>query len=122
MSRLVISAIDPVTLEVNSALQTTLVITSQPVYRLVASGIIREVNLGGGSTSDFVFNETPSGLVNGSNATFMSAFDFIPETVEVFIGIKLKKPDDFNTSGNRTITLYQSPLSGENILINYIKL
>lgn len=72
---------------------------------------------------DFVFNEVPQGGVNGSNAVFMSAYDFVPESVEVFINGLLQKPIiHFNTSGNQTILFTESPNSGDQILINYIKI
>lgn len=75
------------------------------------------------SDADFVFNEVPTGLINGSNATFTSAYDFIIETLEVFLnGVKLTKLSDYNTSGTNTISLYTSPLTGELLNINYIKL
>ena len=70
-----------------------------------------------------ISGEIPSGVINGSNATFTTQFDFVPESVEVFCGgIRLTVLSDFNTSGNRTISLYVSPLSGELIRVNYQKL
>jgi hypothetical protein len=75
------------------------------------------------SPTSAVVNEIPSGLVNGVNATFTSEFDFIPESVEVKVsGVWLTLLQDYNTSGNRTINLFASPLPGENITINYTKL
>lgn len=75
------------------------------------------------TSSTWVLNEIPSGLTNGSNAIFLTSEDFIPETVQVFAGVaRLSLLDDYNTSGNRTITLFQSPLTGENIRVSYIKL
>lgn len=71
---------------------------------------------------NFVFGEVPSGAINGSNATFTSAFAFIPETVQLINnGLQLKKVDEFNTSGSNTITMITSPTTGEIVLINYIK-
>lgn len=69
-----------------------------------------------------VTGEIPSGLINGINTTFNSAFNFKPESVEVFInGLKQKIIDDYNTSGTSVITLNFSPDVGEKITINYIK-
>lgn len=69
-----------------------------------------------------VIGETPIGLVDGSNATFTSAFDFVPESVEVFVETcRMALLDDYITAGTRTITFYVSPLSGEKIKINYTK-
>lgn len=70
-----------------------------------------------------VIGEIPVGLINGSNATYTSLNDFIPETLEVKLnGLSLTKTLDYNTIGNNTINFFISPLVGEKILINYIKL
>lgn len=75
------------------------------------------------NTDEYVVNEIPSGLINGSNATFTTAFDFVPGTEEVFLnGIKLVKLEDYNTTGNNQIDLYVSPLTGEDLIINYSKI
>lgn len=71
--------------------------------------------------SNFVFGETPNGTINGINATFTTDFNFIPETVEVFIGIRLTVIQDYITIGTNTIQFTSSPLSGENIQVNYVK-
>lgn len=69
-----------------------------------------------------VSNETPAGLIDGSNATFTTAFHFIPESVEVMVnGLYQKRIRDFNTTGNHTIILAISPGAGETLLVNYIK-
>jgi hypothetical protein len=77
---------------------------------------------GASGADSFVLNEVPTGLVNGSNVTFTTAFNFVPGSEQVFLnGIKLTLLQDYNTSGNNTITLYQSPLTGELIQVNYTK-
>lgn len=80
----------------------------------------------GGGTGQillFVYGETPAGVLNGVNATFTSAYEFVPESVEVFLnGLKLKVVEEYNTTGNNTITLSISPGASERILINYLKL
>jgi len=80
-------------------------------------------NSGGSGTGlELVFNETPIGLVNGANASFVSEFSFIPETVVVTVnGLRIKPIDEFTTSGNNQIQLTFSPTIGELILINYTK-
>jgi hypothetical protein len=73
--------------------------------------------------SGHVINETPSGIMNGANATFNSMNEFKVETLELFLnGLKLKKLEDYNTSGTNTIQLYASPGATENLLLNYQKL
>jgi hypothetical protein len=72
------------------------------------------------SSGLFIIGETPSGAVNGSNATFTTAYDFIPETVEVQVNGLVQRPvADFITTGTRTITLTSSPQPGETIQVDY---
>lgn len=69
-----------------------------------------------------VISETPAGAVNGINATFTTAFSFVPGTEEVYIeGVKLKKLVDYNTTGATQLDLYVAPLTGETIQVNYFK-
>lgn len=76
------------------------------------------IDTGGGAT--MVYGEVPTGTINGSNATFTTEFDFVPETVQVILnGLVQKLVQDYNTSGTQTITLNVSPTSGETLTINY---
>lgn len=71
--------------------------------------------------SKFIFNEIPSGIIDGINSIFNTSFLLVPDTEIVFInGQKQKKPDDYNISG-QTITFTFSPGIGESLTINYIK-
>lgn len=72
--------------------------------------------------TSLIRNEIPTGLINGSNAIFFTASNFIPESVEVWIlGLKLSLPDDYNTSGTTQITFAVSPQIGDKIKVNYQK-
>lgn len=76
------------------------------------------IDVGGGAI--MVYGEVPTGAINGSNATFTTEFDFVPETVQVILnGMIQKLVQDYNTSGTQTITLNVSPSSGETLTINY---
>jgi hypothetical protein len=78
-------------------------------------------SLNGGSV-DSIKNEIPQGLINGTNNTFTSLENFIPESVEVFLnGLKQQKIIEFQTTGSNTITLSVSPNTNEIVSINYIK-
>lgn len=102
--------------------------TSVKVYN--NAGVTRVVNIaqgltgppGASSVTAQVVGETPGGAVNGVNATFTTAFAFVPESVAVFMnGMMQKKIDEFNTSGSNTILLTFSPATGETILVNYLR-
>jgi hypothetical protein len=68
-------------------------------------------------------NEVLIGVVNNSNVTFTTSFNFDPSTTIVFInGIKQKKPVHYNTVGTNTVVFTDSPLVGELLEINYVKL
>jgi hypothetical protein len=70
--------------------------------------------------ASFVIGETPSGAVNGSNATYTTAQNFVAESVQVFInGVSQTIGVDYTTSGSTTITMNVSPVSGDYIRINY---
>jgi len=72
------------------------------------------------SSGSFVIGETPSGAVNGSNATYTTAQNFVPESVQVFInGVSQTNAVDYTTSGTTTITMNVSPVSGDYIRVNY---
>lgn len=72
------------------------------------------------SSGSFVIGETPSGAVNGSNATFTTSQGFVPESVQVFInGVSQTNGVDYVTTGTTTITLNVSPVSGDYIRVNY---
>lgn len=72
-------------------------------------------------STKFIFGETPTGSVNGANATFTSQFNFVPESVVVLVnGLEQWRVIDFNTSGTQTIILSDAPLTGESVRVNYI--
>jgi phage-related tail fiber protein len=84
---------------------------------------INPVTSGSLTTSNFVFDETPSGSVNGSNTTFTVANTPVSGTLQLYIeGWKLVpgSGNDFTVSG-ATITLATAPLTGERLYANYIK-
>jgi hypothetical protein len=90
-------------------------ITTMPQEITVKVGAT--VTTSGGS---FVIGETPTGAVNGSNATFTTLQNFVPETVQVFInGVSQTSGVDYTTTGTTTIILNVSPVSGDYIRVNY---
>jgi len=92
-----------------------LVTTSPPYYTQAQVDVLV-------SGENRIFNETPIGVMNGVNAIFNSQHNFISGTVTVFLnGIFQKIINDFNTSGNNTLILTNSPGASETLIINYTK-
>jgi len=107
---------------INGAEGVTEIIQTTPLVEVIESG--QQGTPGSpGSIGTASIDETPAGAVNGINATFITAFDFVPETVQVFLnGLALTKPGDYQTVGNDTILFAVSPLTGEQVRVNYFLL
>jgi hypothetical protein len=68
-------------------------------------------------------NEKLIGVIDGSNATFTTTFNFVVSKENVYInGLKQTKPEFYNTVGTNTIVFTDSPNAGEILEINYEKL
>jgi len=75
---------------------------------------------GSGGPVTLVVGETPTGLVNNSNATYATAYSFAPGSVELFInGIRQKRITHFTTSGTTTVLITDSPVIGDLLQLNY---
>lgn len=77
------------------------------------------------TSSNFVFNETPSGTINGSNAAFTLANTPTAGTVRVYVdGVRMNPggSNDYTISTN-TITFNTGaiPQTGDIILCDYLK-
>ena len=73
-------------------------------------------------SSDIVVGEIPNGTINGSNATFTTDYDFVPESVLVFRnGLAQYNPTHYTTTGTTTINLNFSPIVGDVLTVNYTK-
>lgn len=69
-----------------------------------------------------VVGEVPAGAINSSNAIFTTEFDFVPETLEVFLnGLLQRNGTHYNTSGTKTILLSDSPVPPDTVEVNYDK-
>lgn len=73
-------------------------------------------------SSSIVVGEIPNGTINGSNATFTTDYDFVPESVLFFRnGLAQYNPTHYTTSGTTTINLNFSPIVGDVLTVNYTK-
>jgi fiber protein len=75
------------------------------------------------TTANFVTRETPTGAMNGANATFTLANIPTLNTEEVFLNGLLQEPgagNDYTISGG-TITMLSAPQSTDRLRVNYRK-
>lgn len=74
-----------------------------------------------GSTS-FVYNETPTGTIDGVNAAFDTAGTFVLGSTQVYLDGQLQKPGasfDYVETDSNTITFNTAPVIGTTLLISY---
>ncbi len=94
------------------------IVTPNPIAVTVDKGNVTYNITGGGQ----VYGEIPNGTIDGSNATFTTDFDFVPESVQMFInGVNQYSPTHFTTTGTLTIILTTSPIVGDILTVNYTK-
>jgi hypothetical protein len=107
-----------VTAIVKTRKDVSAIVRNQRYITAKVSGFVRTVGVGGSAI--FETGETPSGTINGSNATFTSAHAFVPESLEVFLnGLRQKLVSDYVSTGGTTIVFSISPTVGDSISINY---
>ncbi len=72
--------------------------------------------------NDLINDEIPSGLLNGSNTLFTTAFPFKGSTLSIYLnGVKLMKDVDFTLNIPQQFTLVEGPLSTDFLRVSYIK-
>lgn len=91
------------------------------IVQVTSESIIVQVNslltLGGESS---VIGETPTGAINGQNATFTSLQNFEPLTVDVILNSTIQTYGiDYITTGTNTIILNVAPVVGDILRLNY---
>lgn len=74
-----------------------------------------------GPAVNTIYGEEPTGLINGSNAVFTTAYNFQPGKIALYInGLLQKIVLDYQTVGNQIIILSISPQVGDQITVSYI--
>jgi hypothetical protein len=84
---------------------------------------VNPIATAGLSATNFVYKETPTGSINGSNTTFTIANTPIAGTEELYLnGLQqiVGGGEDYTISG-ATITMLTAPLTGEKIRVTYRK-
>lgn len=72
--------------------------------------------------ADVICNEIPTGLINGSNVTFVTLNTPVAGTVEVYLNGLLQAPGvgmDYTISGS-TITFVKAPKNNNDVYVSYI--
>ena len=114
--------------------------TAGQVYIANASGVLTPTTLSGDvttvssagavtlvstvmKTTNYVVRETPSGLVNGSNTTYVLANTPVSGTEEVYLNGIQQEPGAGNdyTIATSTITFLSAPASGDKVRVSYLK-
>ena len=64
-------------------------------------------------------NETPVGVVDGSNTLYATAQPFIAGTLRVYLnGLRLSQPQDF-VEGDQSFTMNYAPLASDLLVVDY---
>ena len=80
------------------------------------------INTTGLTSTNFVDEEVPSGLINGSNTTYTLANTPTAGTVKVYLnGQRLRAGGNDYTFSGTTITMVSAPLTGEYLVVDYRK-
>jgi hypothetical protein len=95
--------------------------TDHKIYKRQSDGTETEIGTGGGSS--FATNETPTGLVNGSNTLFTFPEAYVPGTLQLFRDGQLLTPGGADYSETNpaagTVTFVTAPATGSVILGSY---
>jgi hypothetical protein len=76
-----------------------------------------------GAGLNMIFDETPTGLVNGSNLNFQTQFDFQLGGLLVYLnGLRQRDPQDYTETSTQTFSFTQAPLAGDQVRIDYLRL
>jgi hypothetical protein len=113
---------DEITIVVNpEKIEIQLQDNSQNIF-VTAESITVQTNalLTAGAGDTYVIGETPTGNINGSNATFTTLNAFVPLSTELILNSTIQTYGvDYYTTGTNTIILYVSPVVGDIIRVNY---
>jgi hypothetical protein len=69
-----------------------------------------------------IFGETPSGLINGANTIFGTAYIYQPDLLAVFqCGLRLRRTSDYSETGAQQFQLVAAPLVGDTLSVDYFQ-
>lgn len=78
---------------------------------------------GGGGGGLGVYNEIPTGSLNGVNTVFGTEFNYLTNSLSVYLnGIRqVRTAGHYSESGTNNFTMSEPPLAGDILLIDYQK-
>ncbi len=85
---------------------------------IIGDAVTIDIPGGGGSSFTIIKNEVPSGVIDGSNATFTLAHTPLYGVELILNGATLKPGDDYTITG-LTITFVIPPAAGSLIICHY---
>ena len=119
---------------------TSIVVDLTPVYdaiQVLADALAAEItraeaaeadlqnqinSIAGVDYTKFVFNEIPTGAIDGINISFNTANDYLTGTLQIFYnGLLLRPGLDFTEDGSNKYSLTFAPDAGSDIYHHYIK-
>lgn len=77
---------------------------------------------GGGGGDSTVYNEIPTGAVDGVNDTFTTFYDYKPVSLRVYVnGLRQLESSDYIETGNNSLEFIATPQNGDSVIIDYIR-
>lgn len=67
-----------------------------------------------------VWGETPSGVINGVNMNYTTAYPYIAKLLAVFLnGLRQQRNNDYIETGSQSFQFLNAPLPGDSLSIDY---
>jgi hypothetical protein len=73
-------------------------------------------------TSQIIWGETPTGIIDGVNKNYTSAYLYSPNQLAVFLnGMRQRRTDDYAETGAQSFSFVSAPLPGDSLSIDYVR-
>lgn len=74
-----------------------------------------------GGSSNTVWDETPTGAIDGTNRNFTTASSYTANQLAVYLnGLRLRRIGDYTETGVATFQMVNAPLAGDSLSVDYI--
>jgi hypothetical protein len=73
-------------------------------------------------TLQIIWGETPSGIIDGVNKNYTSAYLYSSNQLAVFLnGLRQRRADDYAETGSQSFNFVSAPLPGDSLSIDYVR-